>query len=50
MARSSMSVALQRTKDGLVYPFAEAPELGKTIEVAPGILWRASRCPFGSIM
>ena len=49
MARSSI-VALQRTKDGLVYPFAEAPELGKTIEVAPGILWARIPLPFGSIM
>ena len=46
MASSSMNVAVQRTKDGLVYPFAEAPELGKTIEVAPGILWARIPLPF----
>ena len=46
MAGSSMTVAMQRTKDGLVYPFAEAPELGKTIEVAPGILWARIPLPF----
>jgi len=37
---------MNRTTDDLVYPFAEAPELGKVIEVAPGILWVRIPLPF----
>lgn len=38
----------QRARDdrGLIYPFAEKPQPGETIEVAPGVLWLRMALPF----
>ncbi len=35
-----------RDDRGLIYPFADKPEPGQTIEVAPGILWLRMPLPF----
>ncbi len=35
-----------RDDRGLIYPFAEKPEPGATIEVAPGVLWLRMPLPF----
>jgi len=31
---------------GLIYPFPEAPEAGKSLEIAPGVLWIRMPMPF----
>lgn len=37
---------MKTTEDGLVFPLSMAPEAGKVIEVAPGILWVRIPLPF----
>jgi glyoxylase-like metal-dependent hydrolase (beta-lactamase superfamily II) len=37
---------MNKAQDTLVYPFPTAPEPGKVIEVAPGILWARIPLPF----